>query len=281
MKRMMVLALAALRVVAAAEAPVKVVSLSPAVTKMILALDGGTQLVGRSSACDQAAAERTPVVGDLGRPFVEPVLKSGAKFVLTDMAAPGPQWDMLKRCGVRVVLLPARTMDDLPDNVAEVGRILGRARAGDRLAGELRAKLEQLRRHPVRRRMRALVVLGLPPVVSCGRGSFVTDALALAGLDNIAAGAAENYFVLSTEVIHAADPEVIVSFVPEASARKYFSRGEYRNLAAVKAGRFLFPAIEDICRLTPRMPAALEALRSQLERDFPQQTAEKAVEFRH
>ena len=277
----MILALAALGTVAVAGAPVKVVSLSPAVTEMILALDGGAQLVGRSSACDQAAAERIPVVGDLGRPFVEPVLKSGAKVVLTDMAAPGPQWEMLKRCGVEVVLLPAKTMDDLPDNAARVGRILCRARAGDQLAAELRDRLEQLRRRPVRRRMRALVVLGLPPAVSCGRGSFVTDALALAGLDNIAAGAMENYFVLSTEVIHAADPEVIVSFVPEAATRKYFSRSEYRHLAAVKAGRFLFPAIEDICRLTPRMPAALEALRSRLERDFPQQAAEKTVELPH
>ena len=279
--RNVAVAVAALWAVIAAAGPVRVVSLSPAVTEMALSLGCREQLAGRSSACDQAEARGIPVVGDLGRPFVEPLLQSGARIVVTDMQVPGPQWAALKKFGVSVVVLPAEKLSDLPDNLRRMGRILGCEARAETLARTMTEELAELRRVPPPRRVRTLVVLGLPPVVSCGKGSFVTDALALAGVDNIAASASDGYFILSTELIHRADPELILSFVPEAATVRYFSRREYRGMSAVKARRFRYPPIEELCRLTPKLPAALRRLRSDVECEFPQQLPEKAVELLH
>ena len=279
--RCIIAAIAVFWAVAASAGQIRVASLSPAVTEMVLSLGCRDLLAGRSSACDQAEVREIPVVGDLGRPFVEPLLQTGARVVLTDMLVPGPQWDALKKFGVSVVVFPAKKLSDLPDNLRRMGRILGCEARAEALARSMTEELAALRRTPPPRRVRTLVVLGLPPVVSCGKGSFVTDALALAGLDNIAVSASEGYFILSTEVIHRADPELIVSFVPEAATVQYFSRSEYRGMSAVKARRFRYPPIEELCRLTPKLPAALRRLRSDVEREFPQQLPEKAVELRH
>ncbi len=250
---------------------VKVISLSPAVTDMILAIGGRENLAGRSSACDAPQAKNIPVAGDMGKPFTEPVLKSGAKLILSDTRAPGPQWDMLQKCGVRAELLPAGNIDDLPRNIRRIGSLLNRQKSAEKTAYEIESDLAMLRQTPPRIRIKTLIILGLPPVVSCGRNSFMTGALALAGVENIAAAAPGSYFVLNPEMIHAAAPDLIVSFVPPDATEKYFSRAEYRSIPAVKNRKFLYPPIEKLCRLTPELPREVKKLKSAIERDFPQQ----------
>lgn len=251
--------------------PVKVISLAPAVTDMIIAIGGRENLAGRSSACDAPQAKDIPIAGDMGRPFTEPVLKSGAKLLLTDTRAPGPQWEILQKCGVKIEFLPAETPDDLPRNVRRTGFLLKKREYAEKVALALEKQLLSLRQNPPRTKYKTLIVLGLPPVVSCGRSSFITGALALAGAENIASGTPGSYFVLNSEAIHAAMPELIISFVPAEATEKYFSRAEFRRIPAVKQRRFLYPPIEKLCRLTPALPGELLKLKSAIERDFPQQ----------
>ena len=80
----------------------KVASLSPALTQMVLLLDGGSALCGRSSACYFPEVSGVPVVGDLGRPFPEAVLQSRATVVICDTLHPEANWAILQRCGVKI-----------------------------------------------------------------------------------------------------------------------------------------------------------------------------------
>ena len=259
-----------LSVLTLAAAPVKVVSLSPAVTEVILAIGGKSQLAGRSSACDMAAVRDIPVVGDLGRPFVEPVLQSGAKVVLSDTIAPGKEWGMLQKCQVRTLHLPGRRIQDLPGNIRQAGKTLHRETAAKAVAEQVESELSGLRRNVPAHPVSALVVISLPPVVSCGAESFLDEALQLAGAQNIARKIPGNYFVLSNEFICAAAPEVIISFISPELTEKYFSRQEFRHLPAVKNRRFVYPDTDSMCRLTPRLPGAIKELKRLLAGDLLQ-----------
>lgn len=249
---------------AVAAEPVQVISLAPAVTEIILAVGGKADLAGRSTACDIPEVKHVPMVGDMGKPFVEPVLKSRAKVILTDTLAPVPQWGVLKRCGIEVIQLPGRSVSDLPGNIRMIGRVLHREAAAEQAACRVEKELAALRsslpEHPVR----ALVVIALPPVVTCGESSFLSNALSLAGVENISGGIKQDYFVLNSEHIIAAAPEVIISFMPAGATEKYFSRNEFRNIPAVKERKFFYPDVNRLCRMAPALPGALQELRSLL-----------------
>jgi len=246
----------------------KVVSLSPAATEIILALDGKAALAGRSSACTMSAAADVPVAGDMGLPFVEPVLASGAKTVLTDSVAPAVAWEQLAKCRVKKVVLPAAKLDDLPSNVRTVGKIIGQEAQAEKLAGELSDEIRRLRAAVPVQKKRALVVISLPPVVSCGGDSFIHEALLLAGAENIAARAGKGYFPVSTEFILNADPEVIISFLPREVTEKYFARNEFRNMTAVRERKIFYPDPDKFCRLAPQLPQEIAKLRSLLAGDI-------------
>ncbi|MBQ9804868.1 MAG: ABC transporter substrate-binding protein [Lentisphaeria bacterium] len=248
----------------------KVVSLSPAATEIVLALDGKPALAGRSSACTMSRAAGIPVVGDMGLPFAEPVLSSGAQTVLTDSVAPSLAWMQLEKCGMKKVVLPGNKLDDLPSNIRTVGEIIGKQPQAEKLAGKLSQHICQLRRQVPVQQKRALVVISLPPVVSCGADSFIHEALLLAGAENIAAGAGKGYFAVSTEFICHTDPEVIISFLPPGMTEKYFSRNEFRNMTAVRNRQIFYPDPDKFCRLAPQLPAEISKLKSLLAGDIRQ-----------
>lgn len=239
----------------------KVVSLSPAVTELILYAGGKDLLCGRSSVCDDPSVRDLPVAGDLGRPVVEAVLKSGAGMVICDIRHPGALWKKLEKCGIKVVMLPAEKLSDLPDNVEKTGKVLNLPEAAGKAAG-LRKRIEKLKQDSPAIRYRVVVLFSVSPLVTCGKESFISEALSLAGLDNAAGSAGKGYFILSAEYLCRLDPEVILlAGVPEEAAARYFRHPVFRDMAAVRHGRIVHLDANRWSRLTPGIIQAAEELK--------------------
>ncbi|MBE6357576.1 MAG: hypothetical protein E7058_10815 [Lentisphaerae bacterium] len=239
----------------------KVVSLSPAVTDLIIFCGGSNRLVGRSSACDQLEVRHLPMVGDLGKPFVEAVLRSSASAVISDASHPQAQWEILERCGVRVEVLQSRTLDDLPVNVQKIGSVLQLPGAG-RQAAELEKKIRQLKDNIPQKRKRAVVLFWSSPLISCGKDTFIDHALTLAGVENVAAAAGRGYFILAPEYLIAAKPELLIFIgVPASHADDLLRKAVFRRL---RSCRRIFLDDRQWSRLSPGLPDAVAALKAEI-----------------
>ena len=243
----------------------RVVSLSPGVTDAICAIGGKRYLCGRSSACNAPGTNGIAIAGDMGLPALEKVLLLRPTHLISDTKHPGGKWKLLERAGIKLIFLPGKNIDDYPGNLRILGKLLNLEKNAGRAAAEYEHEISELRKSIPARKCKVLPVFGTAPVISCGKESFIHEALFLAGGENICGIAGKSYFTVSTEYILMNPPEVIIfGGIPEVMIKSYFSRREFRNLPAVKKRRIIEVDADDFCRAGIRLPEAVKALRTQL-----------------
>ena len=243
----------------------KVVSLTPAVTELILYAGGKNLLCGRSSVCDFPETQHLPVAGDMGKPFAEKVLSLKPTIVISDARHPQANWELLKRCGIKTGFLPGKNLDDLPENIRKLGVMLNLPDA-EKKSLLLAEKIAGLRKTVTADRERSVILFGVSPLISCGKESFIGEALKLAGAENSAAAGKNGYFILSTEEFCRLEVQTIfIAGVPEKLVRDFFSRPLFKEIPAVKNNRIIFLDENKWCRLAPGIITAIEVLRNTLQ----------------
>ncbi len=247
---------------------IRVISLSPALTDMVVELGGVGQLCGRSVSCNAPGTEKIPVAGSMGLPDVEKILLLRPDYVISDTRHPGGNWKTLFRQGIKVRFFPGEKLEDHPANLRELGRLLGRREKAEAAAVRFEQKIAELRGTLPEKSCRVLVVFSVPPVISCGKKSFINEALKLAGAENICSKTERSYFAVSAVHILKSAPEVIITAgVPEDLVRRYFQRPEFRMVPAVKQQRFISVDPDEFCRAGSRLPDAVRKLKLQLSRN--------------
>ena len=244
----------------------RAVSLSPTVTELILSAGGKELICGRSSACDAPAVKEIPIAGDFGKPFAEKVLSLKATVIVTDAEHPQGQWELLKKCGVKIEVLSGKKLDDLPENLRRIGKVLNLPQA-EKEAQRVAGKINDLRKNAPEVRKKAVILFSVAPLISCGKESFITGALALAGMDTPAAQNGKSYFYLTPEELFRINPEIIFTAgIPEKVVRKHFSGKVFQAVDAVKNKRIVVLDENKWCRLTPELIEAVQSMREALSR---------------
>lgn len=192
--------------------PVRIVSLSPAVTSALVALGVGDQVVGRTPWCRGLPAE-VPVVGDATSVDLERLVALRPTHVLMQATQAAGDHGLSALAGERGWRLAAFRLDRLDDvdaMIAGVGRVLGvevSLRADD-----LRRELsESLAPCPAAARLgRTMLLFQVSPVMTFGPASYVGDIWSrLGGTNAVGRGA---YPELSVEDVLAFDPDALVVF---------------------------------------------------------------------
>lgn len=254
---------------ALAAKPVKVVSLAPAVSDAIVLIGGKSTLAGRSSACNAPELAAVPIAGVMGRPEVERVIKLNPDYVISDTVYPGNHWEVLKRAKIRVIFLPGEKISDFPANLRKLGKLLKLETSAQKAAAEFERQIGALQKSIPPRQVKALIIFGVAPAISCGKRSFVTGALTLAGVENVCADGKKAYFAVSSEYILRQNPELIISAgVPEAAVKSFFARAEFRHIQAVKHQRIIFIDPDQFCRAGKNLPQAISALRQKIRQIY-------------
>lgn len=245
----------------------KVISLSPALTDAIVEIGAADLLCGRSSGCDAPGTAQIPIAGNMGYPNVEKILLLRPEYVISDTRHPGGNWKFLSRQGIKVLFLPGESLADYPANIRKLGKILAREDGAEKTAKKYEEKIAELRASIPAKRNRVLIVFAVPPVISCGKQSFVNEALILAGAENICGTVERAYFTVSTEYILKSAPEVIITTgVPETLVKKYFQRPEFRMVPAVKEQNFIAVDPDEFCRAGHKLPDAVARLKHQISK---------------
>ena len=248
----------------------RVVSLTPAVTEMIYALGAGNMLVARSDACDYPEnAKKLPVAGKIGVPNVEKIIHLKADLVISDMTVPAAEWDLLQKMNIKCVLLTADKISSYCKNIQTLGCLLEKKDEAEKECQHFFKEFEQLKKDGLnRKKVSALILLGVNPFVSCNKNTFVSEIAELAGAANIAAEVKQNYFVMSTEFAIEKNPEIAVLTGMSGDFRKYlFDVPAWKQLKFIQKNSIIDSVpMECFCRLSPRTLQAVRILREAIDK---------------
>jgi iron complex transport system substrate-binding protein len=253
--------------------PQRIVSTAPSITESVFALGAGDRLVGVTSYCRYPPeAQRKTVVGDFASPNLESVLRLHPDLVvvLSDRN------DLIERFtgfGLPVLVLRQETLNEVLESFLVLGERVGCRQAAQELVGQLRGRLDAIRRRlEGRRRPRTLFLVGrntgsLSDLYAAGESSYLGELLELAGAENSARGAAGAYPKLSLEEILRRDPEVILDLSHGSAGSDPQAEREIRELWARFPGltavrqRRVHVLVEDVFLIPgPRLVDAVEKL---------------------
>jgi iron complex transport system substrate-binding protein len=242
---------------AATAIAVRIVSLAPALTEDLFAIGAGARVVGVDAFSDRPAAARLlPLVGSMRTVNSEAIAGLNPDLVV-GIPYQAPSLRDLGRVGVRTQTIPLDTLADDFAAITTLGRLTGHTDGAAHLVANIRRRLAAVAR--ATRSLpapRALAVIGVAPIFTAGRGSYIADLFAVAHLRNVAGSVGAAFPALSAETIEAADPDVLV--VPRGTV--FPDEPPWSRLRAVREHRVVIIDENDLLRPGPRVADAVDAL---------------------
>lgn len=193
----------------------RLVSLSPAITETLGAIDALDTLVGRSDWCHAPpAVEALPAVGSGLTPDLERITALRPTTILLDGSV-GNQTDTLRGL-TEVSILPWLTADELVASTRKLGALTHHEPAADALATRLQSALSQPT--PVQGPSVLLALGGEPgpDLWFIKQNSLHGSALHAAGARNAVDHDVEGAPTLSTEALVTLDPAYVIVLLPAA-----------------------------------------------------------------
>ena len=234
-------------VLAAQQAPRRIVSLIPAVTEMLFSIGAGPEVVAVSSFdAYPPEVKQLPRVGALLDPNVERILSLKPDLVVVY----GSQKDLkqqLARASIPIFDYRHAGLADVSTTIRTLGERTGHAvQAGEVVNGIQHGLADIRKRVGDRPRPRVLLVFGREPgalrgIYASGGTGFLDDMLRVAGGDNVFADIQREAVEASTELILSRRPDVILeirtSDNPVTPATLASEVAVWRALASVPAVR--------------------------------------------
>lgn len=282
----------------------KIASLLPSATEIVYALGLGDDLVGVTDECDYPPDATTkPVISWSGLPQDRPLGPRGVDTAVRERLADGEPLYMLDRdllarekpdvilaqdlcrvCAIpsgqveralaeiglpdaEVLSLDPKTLDEVIDQIASVGKLLGRDEVARELVESLRERVEGVRRTATR--LPSVRVLALewsdPPFVA---GHWIPEMVEAVGAVNLLGDKEQPSHEVTWREIGDALPEVVV-FMPcgyyleeaQDEAPALFAHPDFADTPAARGGNvFAVDATSYFSRPGPRIVDGLEIL---------------------
>jgi iron complex transport system substrate-binding protein len=254
---------------ALADAPQRIISLSPATTEILFALGLGDRVVGVTNFCDHPEEARAKAkIGGMSNPSLEAIVSRKPDIVvLTTDGNPREVDARLRKLGIATYVWTGRTLADLPQGIRKLGAGVGATAAAERLAKEVEAGLARFRagnQHgggPATG-PKVLFIVWPEPLLVAGPGTAIDDALQLLGLRNIASHAPTSYPRYSIEEVIREAPDILYIGKGSGMDMRSVSEGIVKKLASVPAvrnGKVCYVG-DGLYRLSPRVIGGIEEL---------------------
>ncbi len=247
----------------------RVISLAPNLTEIVFAIGAGQHLVGRTTACDYPRDEvaRIAAIGGFGEPSMELLLAARPDVILDVSLSDESIARKMAAAGLRRAHIPCSNLNEIPDAILAVGRLVGRAPEAEALAGPMRRQIATLRAEAAARTNGPTVLVEIwgDPVMTAGRGSFLSELIRLAGGRNVGDDVETEYYAVSSEWVVSRNPDVILCLYMAQQGtphQQVASRQGWSTVAAVRSGR-VYDGFDNsmILRPGPRVLSSIEALR--------------------
>jgi len=192
----------------------RVVSLAPHLTELAYSAGAGERLVGVVAYSDYPEAARSlPRIGDAFNLDYERLAELAPDLVLAwKSGTPAPVRERLESLGFKVIVLETRTLEDVPERLIELGRLIGDEALALARAEQYREALRSLHSPaPEGSGIRVFYQVSLDPLYTVGGRHFISEIISLCGGRNIFAALATPAAAVSREAVLAEDPQIILS----------------------------------------------------------------------
>jgi iron complex transport system substrate-binding protein len=261
------------RTVGGESTPQRIVSLVPAMTEILFALEVEDQIVGVTSYCNYPdPAKSKPKIGEYANPNLEILATLNPDLVFMAADASSPELlSRLEGLGISVYIVYPRSVSDTAGLIRSLGRLLDKQPKAEALAATLDETAECVRNLTSDRpRVSVLCTVMSKPLVVAGGNTLLDDMVGIAGGDNVVPEGINRYPTWGIESVLAADPDVIlVSPHPGQVDPSAFYR-QWPELKAVKNNRLVTIDADWIQRPGPRLVAGLKALAKALHGVSPE-----------
>jgi iron complex transport system substrate-binding protein len=250
--------------------PRRIVSLIPATTEMLFAMGEGARVVG-VSLYDHfpPEVERLTKVGGLLDPDTERLLALKPDLVIVY----DTQRELkvqLERAGIPTFNYTHKGLADITETMRTLGRRIGAAGAADAAAGRIEAQLDAIRaRVRGRPRPKTLLIFGrergtLRQLNASAGYGFLHDVLQVAGGDDVLTDIGRQSLTMSSEMVLARAPDVIIelhygdSLAPGEIARERRVWNALPSVPAVRNNRIVLLTGNEFVVPGPRIVIAAE-----------------------
>ncbi|MBQ5999194.1 MAG: cobalamin-binding protein [Treponema sp.] len=249
--------------------PERIVSLSPAGTEIICALDAMNQLVARTDFCDYPPeVSKLPSAGGFDGKIIslETVLSFEPDFVYLAEGIHDHLLPLLKQNGISYYLSNANSVESVINEILEVGKITGHYEKAKKLTAGIEQKLNELRKNYENTKPVSVYwEVWNPPYMSVGKDSFINELIEYAGGKNIFSDLAQPYPIVSEENIFAAKPDVII--IPDHVSdgiKSVKKRAGWEKIPAIKNNRIFEMDSDLVSRPSPRIAETAEIIAKAL-----------------
>jgi iron complex transport system substrate-binding protein len=247
----------------------RVISLSPAQTELLFAAGGGQYVVGvvRFSDYPEAAA-RIPLVGDAQGVDIERIITLKPDLIVAWREGNNDQQlEQLHRLGLPLFSGQPRHVENIPDSIITLGRLMGTEAQALAAAAQLRQQLIGLKQKYARRLpIRVFYQIGDQPLFTLNGQHIVNDAIQLCGGVNIFANLSALAPQVDQEAVLRQDPEVIIGADDNHHAANDMAMWRrYPALSAVKYHNLFLIEGDFMNRPGPRMIAGVAKLCADLD----------------
>ena len=254
------------RTVAVPDHPHRLICLTPSVADALYALGAESDVVGVSAFTKYPPqARQKPSIGLPLNPSLETIVSLHPDLVLGSADLPPQNLKAFERLGIPVFLVKPRGIEGIYSSLLDLGKALNREAEAEKLVARLSNRVEAVRtRVRGTERVRVLMLIWADPIVTIGKGAFITDLITAAGGESATRNLAHEYPEVSFETVVALAPESLLLIrASSMSVENLAQRTGWDSLPAIRNRRVYYA--DD--RLNLPSPIAIDALED-LARQF-------------
>lgn len=203
-----------------AEAPQRIISVSPNVTEILYGVGAWPQVVAVSQFCSYPDdVKNKPRVSGWDRTNLEQLTALKPDLVIgVEAQAPFLQ-DKLNELGIRSLFVKSETLSDVYKSIEAIGIISGHEQQAAQLSAKTQAEIEVVRKAvDGRQHLKVLCVVDRVPgtireLYTATYGSYLDELITIAGGQSIAPPAEHGWGKITKEAAVSLNPEVIIDMI--------------------------------------------------------------------
>jgi iron complex transport system substrate-binding protein len=246
----------------------RIVSLLPSNTEILEALGAADDVVGVTRF--DSLLTRKPGMGDIGdfmHPNMEKIVSLKPDLVVAGYWTSSHIVPHLRKIGYTVVQIRnPRSLVEIYQSFRDLAQAAGRLSAADPLIKDMQSRLKKVqeRGEKLPRRLKVYIEIDNPYWTISGH-DYLSEAMKLAGADNIFFDLKNQAAQVTPEVIVERNPDLILTFSDKRA--EVAAREGWAKVKAVKTGYIIDDLPQDpLSRPSPPLAAAMEEFVSRLEK---------------
>jgi iron complex transport system substrate-binding protein len=245
--------------------PQRLMALAPSATEMLYAVADEETIVGRTQNCDfPVRVKDKPVVNNYPMDYEKLVLlKPDLVFTVAGITS-AEVAAKLQDLNIPVYYQDFRKVTDIFRGLQDMGRLLHREKAAQRVIDSLQQQLAQLKVNNNGPKLRVLAITWHDPIYVYGQNTLFSDKLRYLGAENAVKEVfAQPYPALTREYILKLNPDVLIGGTPAEMEETFFKLyPELKKINAYQHKR-IFRATDNLMsRPGPRVVESIRELKS-------------------